>query len=303
MREALEYAAFWSTLKFLGFLPRPLARWTGARLAALVFRINPAWRRAALFNLGIAFPDWGGEKKRRVIRDMVRYQGWIAAEFAHLPHTGRNTTPILVVEGGENFAAAERAGKGVLMLTGHMGAWELIPFAGLVHMKPSYLVVRPIDNRRVDALVNQYRSLSGHMPLTKDQAARGALQALRNGKSVGILIDQNIASEEAIFVDFFGVPAATTTGLARLARHTGAPVVPVYTYWDKSIGKYRVCADPAVILERTVNEEADIRNYTARFNQIIENYVRRFPDQWLWAHRRWKRRPTGELPVYPDQRK
>jgi len=143
----------------------------------------------------------------------------------------------------------------------------------------------------VDALVNRYRSLSGNLPINKDQAARGALRVLRAGGVVGILIDQNTAPEEAVFVDFFGIPAATTAGLARLARHTGAPVVPAYTYWDPSLGKYRIVSEPPLALERTDDEEADIYAYTTRFNQVIEAFIRRFPDQWLWAHRRWKTVP------------
>ena len=209
----------------------------------------------------------------------------------------------MIVEGEENFDAAARCGKGVLLLTGHLGAWELIPFARRVPGQPMYFVVRPIDNPRVDALVNQYRSCSGNLPINKDEAARGALRVLRKGGVVGILADQNTMIEEAVFVDFFGVPAATTSGLARLARHTGASVVPAYTYWDESVGKYRVCAEPALVLERTDDEQADIRTYTARFNQVLEAAIRRFPDQWLWAHRRWKNRPPGEPPLYPDQKR
>jgi len=301
MRERIEYALIWSILKFLGLLPRPAARWAAAKLAALVFLINPAWRRVALFNLSLAFPNWTESEREQVMRKMVRNLGWVAAEFAHLPDARKNADKIMSVEGAE-FDAAQKRGKGVLLLTGHMGAWELIPFARAGQEKPMYFVARPIDNPRVDALVNWYRSLSGNVPIPKDQAARGALRVLRGGGVVGILIDQNTAPEEAVFVDFFGVPAATTAGLARLARHTGAPVVPGYTYWDESIGKYRIVAEAPLVLERTDDEEADIRAYTARFNKVIEDFIRRFPDQWLWAHRRWKNRPPGEPPIYPDQK-
>jgi KDO2-lipid IV(A) lauroyltransferase len=301
MRERIEYGAIWTILKFLGLLPRPAARWTSARLAALVFLLNPKWRRVALFNLGLAFPDWDESRRQIVMHKMVRNLGWVAAEFAHLPSARRNVDRIMSIEGAE-FDAAQSRGKGVLLLTGHMGAWELIPFARSAQDKPMYFVARAIDNPRVDALVNRYRSLSGNLPINKDQAARGALRVLRAGGVVGILIDQNTAPEEAVFVNFFGIPAATTAGLARLARHTGAPVVPAYTYWDSSLGKYKVVAERALDLERTDDEDADIYAYTTRFNQVIEAFIRRFPDQWLWAHRRWKNRPPGEKPIYPDQK-
>ncbi len=304
MGERLEYGLVWTLLKFLGILPRPLARWTAARLAALVFAIYPPWNRVILFNLGLAFPDWDQARRQRVAHEMVRNIGWMAAEFAHFPHNSpADWHRILEVEGAANFAAAEACGKGVLLLTGHLGAWELLPFAAFVRPAygvPKYFVARAIDNPRLDALINRYRAFSGNLQINKDQAARGALRVLRNRGAVGLLIDQNSSPEESIFVNFFGIPAATTAGLARLARHTGAPVVPAYVYWDHALQKYKACAEPALTLERTGDQEADIREYTARFNSIIEAFIRRFPDQWLWAHRRWKNRPPGEPPIYPD---
>ena len=171
MRERCEYAAAWAVLKFLGWLPRTAARWVAARLAALLFRLQPAWRRVALFNLQLAFPDWTKPEREEVVRAMVRNLGWLAAEFAHLPqYTRENIERVIVLDGFENFAAAERQGKGVLFLTGHMGAWELSPFAHAIYHRPMHFVVRPINNGRVDALVNRYRSLSGNSPIEKKQS-------------------------------------------------------------------------------------------------------------------------------------
>ena len=303
MRKRLEYGLAWGVLKFLGLLPRPVARWTAARLAALLFPLRPVWRRTALFNLRLAFPDWQDRKQRRVVRDMVRNLGWLAAEFAHFPSlTRENIGQVVVFEDAENLLAAERRGRGVLLLSGHMGAWELSGFAVALYSQPLHFLMRAIDNARVDALVKQYRCLSGNQFIDKDHSARASLRVLREGHCIGILADHNSA-EDAIFVDFFGIPAATTTGVARLARHTGAAVVPTYTYWDTSLGKYRLCCDPPLALERTSDEQADIQAYTVLFNQVIESYIRRFPDQWLWIHRRWKTRPPGESPIYPDQEK
>jgi KDO2-lipid IV(A) lauroyltransferase len=302
MRERLEYAAAWTAFKFLGLLPRPVARWTAARLAALLFLLRPVWRQIALSNLRLAFPDWQESDRRRVVRAMVRNLGWLAAEFAHLPrYTRRNIERVIVLDGFENFAAAERQGKGVLFLTGHMGAWELKPFAHALYHRPLHFLVRPIDNPRVDALVNRYRGSCGNRPIEKDQSARSVLRVLRQGGVVGILADHN-AAVDSIFVDFFGIPAATTTGIARLARHTGAPVVPVYSYWDPSLRKYRLRYEPALALTPTGDEDADIRAYTTLFNNVLEQYVRRFPDQWFWVHRRWKARPPGEREIRPVQK-
>jgi len=303
MREHLEYALAWTSLKFLGWLPRSWARWVGARLAAILFRLQPRWGQIALFNLQLAFPESTEAERRKIERDMVRNLGWLAAEFAHLPHYNRqNIENVIVLDGFENFAAAEGQGKGVLFLTGHMGAWELKPYAHALYHRPIHFVIRQINNPRVDRLVNHYRSLSGNQPIEKRQAARTILRVLRQGGVVGILADQNAALEDSVFVDFLGVPAATTTGLARMARHSGAPVVPVYSFWDPALGKYHLRYEPALVLERTEDEEADIRDYVVRFNEALSSYVRRFPDQWFWVHRRWKTRPIGEQPIYPDLR-
>jgi Kdo2-lipid IVA lauroyltransferase/acyltransferase len=303
MRERCEYALAWAALKFLGLLPRSAARWVAAWLAAFLFRLQPVWSQVALFNLQLAFPEWTDSERQKVVRAMVRNLGWAAAEFAHLPrYTRDNIASVIELENFENFAAAERQGKGVLFLTGHLGAWELKPFAHALYHRPIHFVVRPIDNPRVDALINRYRSLSGNTPIEKKQSARAILRVMRQGGVVGILADQNAALEDSVFVDFLGTPAATTTGIARLARHTGAAVVPVHSYWDAALRKYRLHYEPAMELPRTEDEEADVRSYTALFNEILGGFVRRFPDQWFWVHRRWKTRPAGEQPIYPDQK-
>lgn len=300
MREWLEYAAAWLALKSLGLLPRPVARATGAGVAALAYFFRPPLRRAALFNLRLAFPDWTEARRRRTIRGLVWQMGWMAGEFSQFPkYTRENIERVVVLDGFENFAAAERRGKGVLFLTGHMSAWELAPFAHALYGHPLHFLVRPIDNRRVDALVNRYRCLSGNSPIDKKQSARAMLKVLRDGGTVGILADQNTSLEEGVFVDFFGIPACTTTGLARLALHTDAAVVPGYIYWDAALRKYRLRFEPAVELARSGDEAEDIRENTARFSRVIEDYARRYPEQWLWVHRRWKTRPPGEKPLYP----
>ena len=302
MRERLEYAAAWAVLKFLGLLPRPAARWVASRFGAILFRINPAWRRVTLLNLQLAFPEWSEAERERTVRGMVRNLGWLMAEFAHLPRmTRENVSSVMVQEGFENFAAAEGKGRGVLFLTGHFGAWELTPFAHALYHKPIYFLARPVKNARVDALVSRYRGLCGNRAIGKNESARAVLRVLREGGTVGILADQNTTPAEAVFVNFFGIPAATTAGLARLARRTGAAVLPAHSYWDAALGKYRLRYEAALELVQSDDEEADIRAHTALFNQVLEGFVRRFPEQWFWVHRRWKNRPEGEAPIYPDK--
>jgi KDO2-lipid IV(A) lauroyltransferase len=225
--------------------------------------------------------------------------GWMAAEFAHFPrYTRENIERIVVLDGFENFDAARRRGKGVLFLTGHTGAWELAPFAQALYGNPLHFLVRPLDNERVDRLVSDYRCLSGNRPIDKNNSARAMLKILREGGTVGILMDHNTSREEGVFVDFFGVPACTTTGLARVALHTDAAVVPGFLHWDAALRKYRLRLHPTIELVRTGNEEADIRENTARFTQAIEQFARQYPDQWLWVHKRWKTRPPGEKGLY-----
>jgi KDO2-lipid IV(A) lauroyltransferase len=303
MRERLEYAAAWATLKCLGLLPRAAARWTAARCAAVLFRIRPEWRRVALFNLRLAFPEWSEAERAGVVNRMVRNLGWLLAEFAHLPRTTRaNIERAIIQDDFENFLAAERQGRGVLVLTGHLGAWELKSFAHALYHKPIHFLARPIKNRRVDALINRYRGLSGNRSIEKNDSARAVLRVLRGGGTVGILADQNTTPAEAVFADFFGIPAATTAGLARIARRTGAAVVPVHSYWDPALGKYRVRYEPALDLAQSTDEEADVLAHTERFNRTLEGFIRRFPDQWFWVHRRWKNRPPGEPPIYLDEK-
>ncbi len=300
MRERLEFALAWLALRTLGLLPRRLARAVGVGVAFLGYGLRPPLRRAAMINLRLAFPHWSDDERRRTVRRLVRHLGWMAGEFSQFPkYTREKIERIVIVDGFENFVAAQRRGKGVLFLTGHMSAWELAPFAHALYGHPLHFLVRPIENPRVDALVDRYRGLSGNVAIDKKQSARALLNVLRSGGTVGILIDQNSSPEEGVFVDFLGIPACTTTGLARIALRTDSAVVPGFLHWDEEIRKYRLCFEPAIELVRTGNEDTDIRENTARFNKVVENYARRYPDQWLWVHKRWKTRPPGEKSLYP----
>ncbi|MGH9592442.1 MAG: lysophospholipid acyltransferase family protein, partial [Bryobacteraceae bacterium] len=283
MREALEYAAAWLLLKTIGAMPRPVARFVGAQTTGFLLWLRPGLRRAAMENLRFAFPEWSAKQRKAALQGMVRQLGWMGAEFAHFPgYTKNNIERSVLLDGFENYAAAQARGKGVLFLTGHMSAWELAPFAQALFGYPLHFLARAIDNPRLDALVRRYRCMSGNLPIEKNQAARAVLKVLRSGGTVGILADHNTVLSEGVFVDFFGIPACTTAGLARFALHTEAAVVPGFLHWDAAIRKYRLCFEPAVEITRTDDEPTDIRENTQRFMRVIENYVRRHPEQWLW---------------------
>lgn len=299
MKEWFEYAAVWLILKTLGALPRGLGRGFAASVTRLVFAFQPKLKKTAEFNLRLAFPDWTEAQRKDATRKMVRNLGWMAAEFARLPRLNKNNIEDVVeLEGHENFLEGQRRGKGVLYLTGHIGAWELSSFAHAVYGYPLHYMARPLDNKRLDALVNRYRCASGNRPIFKNESARVMLKILKDAGTVGILADQNTLPAEGAFVDFFGRLACTTTGIARVALHTDAAVVPGYAYWDETAKKYKLRFEPPVELIRTGDTERDVLENTRRFAKIIEEIIRKHPDQWVWVHQRWKTRPEGDPALY-----
>jgi Kdo2-lipid IVA lauroyltransferase/acyltransferase len=299
MKEWLAYAVAWSVLKLVGLMPRSAARLTGAMVARTLLRLTPRLRKTAEFNLRLAFPEWTDDRRLAVIRAMTRSLGWMAAEFARLPrYTRKNIEEIVVLDGQENFLEGQRRGRGVLFLTAHMGAWELSSYAHALYGYPLHYMARPLDNRRLDALVNRYRGLSGNAPIYKNESARAMLKILKDAGTIGILADQNTMPQEGVFVDFFGAPACTTAGIARVALHTGAAVVPGYAVWDDRLRKYRLRFEPPLELIRSGDLEHDILENTQRFAKVTEEIIRRYPEQWVWIHARWKTRPRGEAQLY-----
>jgi Kdo2-lipid IVA lauroyltransferase/acyltransferase len=280
-------------------LPRPMARAAGIVMGGAVYHLHLRLRRVGMHNLQLAFPDKPRKERRKILRGVYVSLGRLLGEACLFPtYTTENASQVAVYQGFENFEAAEKLGKGVLLLTGHFGGWEVGSFFHSLMGHPMQIVVRPLDNPYVDALVTRYRGLHGNTMIGKQEFARGLLAAMRDNATVGILMDTNMTPPQGVFVPFFGIPACTASGLARVALHTGAAVVPAFTIWDSVLRKYRVEFDPALELVRTGDLEADTVANTALFTKVIEQYVRRYPDQWLWVHRRWKTRPAGEPGLY-----
>jgi KDO2-lipid IV(A) lauroyltransferase len=299
MKDWLAYAAAWLVLKSVGALPRRAATGLATFVVALLFRARPKLRKTAEFNLRLALPDWTEAQRGETMRKMVRNLGRMAAEFARMPRlTKGNVQEVVTLDGHENFLAGHERGKGVLYLTGHIGAWELSSFAHALYGYPLHYMARPLDNTRLDALVNRYRCASGNRPIFKNESARSMLKILKDAGTIGILADQNTLPAEGAFVDFFGKPACTTTGIARVALHTDAAVVPGFAYWDESIQKYRLRFEPPVELIRTGDTEKDVYENTQQFAKVLEEIIRKYPDQWVWVHARWKTRPPGEPALY-----
>lgn len=299
MMERLQYGVAWTFVKLLGLLPRPVARALASGAARLLLALMPKLKKTAEFNLRLAFPNWTESQRRAVLKKMARNLGWMAVEFARFPrYTKENIERAVVLDGHENFLAGHYRGKGVIYLTGHIGAWELSSFAHALYGFPLHYMARPLDNKPLDRLVNTYRGLSGNKPIYKNEAARVMLKVLKESGTVGILADQNTMVSEGVFVDFFGTAACTTTGIARVALHTDAAVVPGYAFWDGDLRKYRLRFEPPVELVRTGDLERDVATNTQKFAKVIEEIIRTYPDQWVWIHARWKNRPKGEAPLY-----
>ena len=299
MIEWIQYAVAWTLIKTLGVLPRGIARAMAAVGVRMLLFALPKLKKTAEFNLRLAFPEWTDAQRRSTLKKMTRNLGWMAAEFARMPsYTKENIEGVVILDGHENFLAGHSRGKGVLYLTGHIGAWELSSFAHALYGFPLHYMARPLDNKPLDAMVNEYRGLSGNKPIFKNESARVMLRILKEAGTVGILADQNTMPGEGVFVDFFGTLACTTTGIARVALHTDAAVVPGYAYWDEKLRKYRLRFEPPVELLRTGDAERDIVENTQRFAKVIEEIVRKYPEQWVWIHARWKARPKGEAPIY-----
>jgi Kdo2-lipid IVA lauroyltransferase/acyltransferase len=299
MRRKLEYAAAWPFIKILGILPRPLSRAFAIALAQLIYLFHVRLRRVGMRNLAMVFPEKTEAERSRILRGVFTSLGRQLAEVCQFPkYTQENVEQVVVYDGLENYERAYARGKGVLFVTGHFGAWELSAFAHSLHGHWLHVVMRPMDNPYLDRLIQSYRTMHGNKTVGKDDFVRGLLAAMKAGEVVGILMDTNMTPPQGVFVDFFGILACTASGLARIALRTDAAVVPGFTIWDEALGKYRLRFDPAVELVRTGDLEADIVANTQKFTKVIEGYVRKYPEQWLWVHRRWKTRPEGQPPLY-----
>ena len=299
MRRKLEYAAAWPFIKILSILPRPLSRAAAIFLAQIVYLLHRKLRRVGMRNLAMAFPEKSEAERARILRGVFTSLGRELAELCQFPrYTLENVDQVVVYDGLENYEQAFGRGKGVLFVTAHFGGWELSAFVHSLHGHWLHVVMRPMDNPYLDRLLQSYRTMHGNRVVPKDDFVRGLLAAMKAGETVGILMDTNMTPPQGVFVDFFGIPACTASGLARIALRTDAAVVPGFTIWDESIGKYRLRFDPALTLIRTGDLEADIVANTQMFTKVIEDYGRQYPDQWLWVHRRWKTRPEGQPPLY-----
>jgi KDO2-lipid IV(A) lauroyltransferase len=297
--QAFEFAVVWVFVHLLRLLPRRWARKAGAGIAALAFRLFGRLRRTGLRNLQLGFPELPEQDRSAIMARVYRNLGYQLAEFCRMPrYSAEQASAFVRYEGLEHYLSAREQGKGVLVLTGHLGAWELSSFYHSLAGYPMGMVIRRLDNPLVDRFVNRIRCLHGNRVMHKDDFARGLIASMRANETVGILMDTNMTPPQGVFVPFFGVEACTASGLARVARKTGAAVIPGFLLWEESERRYVLRFGPQVELVASEDTEQDAIANTARFTAILESYIRRYPDQWLWMHRRWKTRRPGEQGIY-----
>jgi Kdo2-lipid IVA lauroyltransferase/acyltransferase len=300
-QTTLEYALARTLISGIGLLPRSASVGLGRFLGRLAYRLPGNLRRTGERNLAIAFPELSEAERQQILHGSFDNLGRLLGEFTQLPRATPESLRELIEYdqvGLSHLREAEKNKRGIIFLTGHLGAWELLSFGWSALEYPISFLVRPIDNDRVEEMVEKIRTRFGNRAIDKKSAARQSLRVLREGGTLGILSDLNSHPHEGVFVPFFGKLACTTAGIATLALKTDAVVIPTCAVWDKTKQRYFFHGDPPVELVRTGDHEKDVELNTARFAEAVERMVRLYPEQWLWIHKRWKTRPPGEPELY-----
>jgi KDO2-lipid IV(A) lauroyltransferase len=279
-------------LSVVNLIPLKLRIWLLEGLGRLLYVLDGRHRRIVKRNLAIAFRDRTHKERTEIARSVFQNIGRVMAEFSFIPRLNeRNLDRYVSVEGAENFHRAQEKKKGVLFLTAHFGNWEWMAAAfPLVFHSPCYVIVRPLDVQFFDGVVERLRTLTGNQTIPKQKSMGRILRLLKEGQVIGVLLDQNVAWQEGVFVNFFGELACTNVGMALLALRTGAPVLPAFNIRQKD-GRYRVVLEPEIQLIRTGDKDLDVEKNTELFTRVIERYIREYPDHWFWLHQRWKTRP------------
>lgn len=303
LQVRLEYAAIRSVFFAIRALPKAVALRLAAWLARTVFLILGGRMSSGIRNLELAFPEMEPNERKRILRASVENIGRTIVEFVNYraadAEESRKTIRFdFESEDFQVYKKAKAEGRGVLMPTAHIGNWEILLGSFSLEQHPIFFLAREIDNPLIDKMFVDMRARFGSRQIYKSESAKSVLKALRAGESVGVLPDVNTDRREGVFVPFFGVPACTTAGVARLAIRTNALIFPMYAVWDEAKNRYVVYNGQPIEPFNSGDHERDVTDTTAAFTAEIENIVRRFPEQWLWIHRRWKTRPLGEPSLY-----
>jgi KDO2-lipid IV(A) lauroyltransferase len=294
-QHRLEYAAVATARAITRLFPMRAVLAMGTLLGRLFYLVDRGHRRLALGNLRAAFPS-RTEKERIVIaRDMFSHFGRLLTVLLKFSTLSREQMMSYVeFQGEDRVLAAHALDRGVLLFTGHFGFWEINALVHAIELHPMAVLARPLDNPMLHDLLEEVRGRTGNSVIYRRGAIRRVLRALAANQAVALLIDQHIQTADAVSVEFFNRPAATTTALAALALRTGAPVIPVFAL-PLPGGRFRMVYEHAVEPPRADDPQA-LREFTQRCTDVLEMYVRRHPELWLWMHRRWRAQDviTGE---------
>jgi KDO2-lipid IV(A) lauroyltransferase len=292
-QSRVEYALAFTLVQLMEWLPLFLASGVASTTARALDVALPKLRRVAEKNLSFALPDLAPAERKRLIDGCFRSVGRLLLALARMPRIHSNNANAWIrYEGLENYQAAKQAGKGILVATAHLGNWELSAYTHALLTEPMNVMVRPLDNPLIDALVERRRGHSGNSLIYKKDAARTVLKALKSNAAVGILIDQNASPAEGVFVDFFGKQACANAAFVKFAYHSGAKVIPGFAFWSEQERRYVLRFYPEVPMTGNVSID------TQRVHTLLEEVIREYPDQWMWIHRRWKTRPEGQSALY-----
>jgi KDO2-lipid IV(A) lauroyltransferase len=299
VQARIEYTGIAAVTAALRAMPLTRAVRAGARLGGWAMSFDRPNRPIALKNLEIAFPEITPAARIAILRKMYRNWGRVLAEWTHLPELSRaNIEQVVTYENKQNLDEAERRsnGRGILVLTGHYGNFELMAISHSIYGYDLAVVHRPLRNPLVDAAVCGARIRHGNRLIARKAGGREMMRTLRQNWMIAVALDLDV--RKGVFVDFFGMPACTSDAVARLSIATGAPVLPAFMVRDGDTIHHKIKILPAVYPEKTGNREAAVREYTQRYTGTIEQMIREHPDHWNWIHRRWKTRPPGELRFY-----
>jgi KDO2-lipid IV(A) lauroyltransferase len=268
-------------------LPVPAVRATGAALGRFVYALDGFHRRIAMSNMAMALPSKPIEERRTVVRGVFSHFGSVLLELIKIGTlTNGEILERIESEGEERIRQAHARGRGVLLFTGHFGYWEVGAIALALRVQPMAVMARPLDNPYLHDMLERIRTRSGNAVIYRQGAIRKVLQELAANRAVAILIDQHLHTPDAVYVDFFSRPAATTNALAAVAMRTGAPVIPAFAL-PLPDGRYRLVYEHAVEPPSSDSPDA-VREFTQRCTDVLEMYIRRHPELWLWMHRRWR---------------
>ncbi len=305
----LEYAVARAILGFFGILPRKLAVGLGILTAKSAYPFLGGLRRAGTRSLEIAFPEKSKDEREQILKKSFQNLGRVLGEVSQFPRATPeklaqmidfqfDTEESIKSEDRIKFEADRAAGRGIILIGPHLGNWEVGVFAYSAFREPLKYLARPIDNPLIEDMTVNLRTRYGNRPINKTNSIGKALEVLKSGEVLGVLPDVNAHPKEGVFVPFFGVKACTTSGVAMLALRTNAIIVPMCCVWDEKTEKYKVFYGSRVDPVRTGDRHRDVVETTALYTLEMEKFIRAYPEQWLWIHKRWKTRPPGEKSLY-----